>query len=492
MNGCRGVWGGWKLVVVMPLLSSACATPGYMTTELPQQVVRYDATVNEFVGRRSYAPDDSVRVVLADMNPFLHSYRVRVTESIIAETAPADFFRMALGLNFPDPTAVAVKDRVIGVNFASTLLTAQVLDNVRATQPSCPGAPAADEVATVEAHDRVASQAKEPVATAFRELASYTKSAEAMIRPHLTTLQSIHSREGILRDAGNSAVAEYRILAQRVSERTADLKARLPTFNARVRAYSKVANDLSRKYPACHEFDQYVIRSDALIVDTVQFASNLSVANALVASSTASAETIERTLQEPVGFRRAHLLGPFESSRTVRVGVERRSIRGDTAFRSVAETNLRFGDGRRFGIGAGLAFAYIADFSYGPVPGPSASGEPRYVIGVVEETRNRVAPVLSMSARVFGGGTGRLSSGTAILGATVTRSGGSTQPEFFLGVGPGLFDDRATISLGAYAGTQQQLGANVKLNEDIQEGGKVPVKRVMLLRPALVVSVRAY
>jgi len=175
-------------------------------------------------------------------------------------------------------------------------------------------------------------------------------------------------------------------------------------------------------------------------------------------------------------LRDEKFIGPFNDPTNVVVKVEFKGLNApdNEAFKPAAEAKLNFGGDKRFALSAGAAYGFVERPEYKPIlgferdaqgnviPGQTA---PVSVIGVTDNTKRRIGPILMLNTRLTNNADTNL---FFSFGITGTADNTGLNIDYLFGPSVNILDRKVFLTYGLYGGRVQRL------NEGLYLGLKVP------------------
>ncbi|MCP3959413.1 MAG: hypothetical protein GY719_16305 [bacterium] len=183
----------------------------------------------------------------------------------------------------------------------------------------------------------------------------------------------------------------------------------------------------------------------------------------------ANDQKMTKLLADTSKFHMTRVVGPYLDPTEVTLTAKSKKS-GDKTFPGTPDATavFSFGGRARFAISVGVAFSSLEGPEYDDITRfelePSGmrvlddDGEPKLgrVLGLVDDSENRVAPLLMLHTR-FAEGKGVFSAYHVSLGLTARVGTASSAVEYLVGVSASLAEERFFITLGGYYGRVETI-----------------------------------
>jgi hypothetical protein len=485
--------------------------PATKTTGADQvMTIRIDGTTGVAeIPRSRFEPAQRVRLVVANVNPFLFRYRIALDSAVIPEADVSQFFGAAdLGLKLPDVKKAA-------------------------------GAEVLGEVSTPPDAKRCEAPA---LWQALRtRAASVRTEVRSLLGTYGKTVAELRGIETVAR-ASTTMLYDARTTAPALQSSSLTLSQAL--YNGAATADQALGTELttlSKARDALLEED--AIRADVQIgpecddaslkrlpADTIAMQSRIRTLSAAASQLTRVATSLRSIATDSTRFRVVYLLPSYRTPFEVTVSIQRKradivgsgsvaeppavrdgdkkadegkaetaplrtiSTVDDDAYATLTAFALRMGGQSRFSIGAGIAFSSLTDRDY-PVlitKQPAPAGAPgdtiRRSVGAASTAYPRVLPMLMLSARLVGGPRAGLHT---TLGFAARSA--SEPPDLYFGASLAFIDSRVFAGAGVYVGRVRSLSKDYKASDALAPGVEsVPTFTETRARLGLVVGYRVF
>jgi hypothetical protein len=513
-------------ILVRILLISATAALALQSQSLsaqkpPVSHVR-DVTINAVTGLvtssgRTFGPADRIRLVIHEVNPFLHQYQIVVDSSVIPEANPAQFVNAAqLGFTLPAESPLESMTTT-STAVERTSATCQMRDPIQDAQRRYDA-----ELEQIRSALQVQDNWS---ATELKSIAAHRHALgeAALAMFNATTSADAVKAAAIALDTGH--VRRLREMQSGIDELTPALE----TLRRRMRMLDRERGTLFVDASCIDPVLASVAR------DTVDLTVNISVLKTGVTSLTPALLSLRSTYTDANRFRLVTLLPSHRRPSDLSITVRRKSVvpgpvapvnppknpeqpqttvtaiatssatatpavatakgAGDSeGYTTVAVVALRVGGKSRFSIGMAIANTRIRDTDY-PVlvqrqaaPTDAPGDTIRRSVGQASSDVSRITPMLTLSTRLWDWGP---TSVNAIIGAGPRST--TEAPDLFAGVSLSAWDDRLFASIGAYGARSRQLSADYKVGDVIpQSVSAIPTSTRSIVRPVFAIGFRVF
>ena len=478
-------------------LVAGCATvtrPASPPASYPSDATVQDLVIDALHPSASPSPQYSqnarVRIVVANVNPYLFKYRIVASDATWAEVSPAEFFTAILNGGLP---TVSAGEGVVKEGPAHELKFDYFTERGRIVPPQ--GCAVQEEPFVNEYKqllDSLLTQDRElndTVGKVRTEIGKYEQQGKAQ----LEIMHDITQPTATVREAAE----QNRILLSRTLAAVRPALDILPTsvtaFGQRVAKLDPLVATAREKFPNCVAFVDLTGHLLAMGRDTLVLRANANTLTHWRDTAETSLAFMNAVNPDPLRFSLIRVLNAYRSPTDVTIRVQRKAPSSDTTdFASIVQRTLNFGGLPRFSIGAGVAWTSLATEEYEArkIYSPSFQGRTDTVITAValkESAHNRVSPMLTLSTRLLGFNSTYADGVHATLGATLRKDGSSTAPEFLIGLGLSGLGQRIMVTGGEYFGRTQALVDGVSVGTRLP-GGSVPVDTRIIWEPAVMVS----
>jgi hypothetical protein len=427
-------------------------------------VVTIDARTGEVQGKKRFAKKDTVKVVLANKNPYLFKYQVTKTETAVDEKVLQSFVTSLSPLlsgqfGTPAPTGAPGATGATGATGTTPLSALAV--------PVCPTQP---EALALRKKIEDLEESIQKTEVELGNLGQETQSVETTL-----TTRVDNDRTGL-----TNAQAD----CQRLCTLTHDVK----DDKVFMSFPSQDAASINKK------LDQLGTDIDTLrqsiTTYVVRFRPGASCpfpAAALQAADTAAAKrkegiamvqkrvalepkvkpwqaSIQAVAADPTAFTAALTVGDYDQTTDVVVKVTRQGLGKDDKPTDLASVTLRFGAGPFFSLTGGIAYSHITKPQFAPTQGfprnrdgslVQPADTPARVIGT-SESANPVTPILMLNGRIKQLQWQDVGLHLS-LGITAKNTDNSTDIEYLVGLSVSGLDDRLFLTVGTYGWKRQAL-----------------------------------
>ncbi len=428
-------------------------------------------------GARRFQVDQRIRIVATNVNPFRYQVRIRAVPTVVREPAIIEFLKLLTGLtSIPgttetdaapaDKSYALIQELKFDVGVARAC-TGDALERVKRYQTETQQA----SKLAVEAIKQVGS-----VAARIDKLQARVKLLTDSLRMDIDATDAIRIGKMLSQLIETDAGQESAVLVKSETLRwTADslVAARMARSEEVLRASLACASEVS-----------------AIVGLLSEQAPRLATAKGTTAIASRTLEavqvigrTVAAIVDDPTNFIVVATIGGFARSTNVTVHVERRTAGTDVAWTEITSEQFVFGAGPRFGLGFGIAWnrivsrAYEVQRAYTTPSVPNGADSVRTVIGVKDEMRGRVSPMVMLDVELLPDGARAsaprwLRNARGLFGVSYVikeKRLAFENLEYLLGAGLTLAEDRVLVGGGMY------LGAQLSLPESLRVGQPVPL-----------------
>lgn len=475
-----------------------------------------DARTGQTLGAQRFRLDQTVRVVVHDINPFLYNYRLSVDRARIAEASPVEFFNAALGLKLTVP---------------STGEKSLIIPGTPKTRASCRVSKQAgrltEQLVVMDSVLRTRDAAiNAKIVSLQREAATADKAIQAALRVVFDATQdamAVHASAGAVDSAVVALDTVYLEKGNEIDSLSTDFEAGVGTFGA---LRKKGLAD----FPDCTDLKNLVAEMERqLAKDTLfQHSAREQIGNSRDRIAAMRA-VFEPAVTDPLRFYQTYTLPPRRQPTEAEVIVARRALPrvppsviartgrtaegsatdsapkaqsasaltpAETPFDTIARHRLVFGDDSHFTAAAGLVWGQIAERDYRTLveirPAGGGFADTITTVGYEKNTPGQTAPMLTLNTRVANlERRGWLVDGAHLVLGIGVAATLPTEPKFLLGTALSFFGERVFLNGGAMIGRTERLADGVSINSRLPRGvSNVPTVERVVARPAVALTFR--
>ena len=475
----------WSLVVVCFVVASttAHAQPGITLTPRREATLRFvmpptspdslriDALGTTNRDRAVYGAHAVVQLQLVNINPFLYRYRISMVAVPIVETAPADFFLAAFGVNLP--SKASSRDFFNAFNASDFTCGAD-------GDPK----PLNDDFHKLDVQSSKLHRVLDDAESEIDPLQTDAVLTQSVMKSPLSAAPDVYE-----------AAQDFVGLADQISnavDAAAKASAGIDDLIEGTAQLTQHALDFRKLHPNCTDIDAIIAETGKRSKDAQKLKDVRDALLKLQVNDNAAKTTAEIALKDGRNFYQVLQLGPYDDPQIDTIKIERKGVTADDKeYVPFTLKVLRFGSKRRLSFGAGIAYSELPVRQYQAVKRlfPAPLGRPddtlRTVVEVENDTDRRYSPMLTLSTRLFDASQTKwvgdyVSSVDAMLGATI-RKDVTTSAEFFVGGGIGLINDWVFVSYGLYIGSVTSL-AGTSVGAILPSGTTTPPTKTRLGR----------
>ncbi len=458
------------LSVATCVMAQAPATADTFTIDIRKADARLSA------GARRFRVDQRIRIEATNVNPFRSQVRIRAVATVVRETAIIEFLKLLTGLtSIPGTAGDAVAAQRSDNSIESLKFDA-------GTARTCTGS-ALERVKRYQTEAARASQLATLAITRVRDVAAHVDKLQAQMKLMTDSLRLDIDAAEVVRIG--RAVSQLIVTSSGHARAALAISEHLRTkADSAVTENVALAEEMRNASPAC------LSAIEAVVGPLAEQAPRLATAEGTIAIASKTLDavqvigaTVAAIVNDPANFIAVATIGGFSRNTNVTVHVERRTAGTDVAWTEVTSEQFVFGAGPRFGLGFGIAWsnivtrAYEVQKAYTAPPVVNGADSVRTVIGVKDETRGRVSPMVMLDVQLLR--EGALATKVPLLRTARGLFGVSyvikekrlafENLEYLLGAGLTFADDRVLVGGGMY------LGAQLSLPQSLGVGQPVPL-----------------
>ncbi len=435
---------------------------------------KIDAATGVTTVDRKYDPNEKVRIVIVNKNPFANNYKLVIQENELGEPALQRFISGA----FPFVNNIVGKQTAAGAGAPQAPQAGDPQATTKAKAP-CEGQLETVRKEITRADLEISNQDTQ-VQNELRGVVNSYTTLTSTIQPHIRIMAQEKIACATLKPKAEEFLslvdgAAGNIATQPIREKAGKLQEEIDTQRGRVRVYEEAIS------AACREASRAQIRHwqnqiSVTATNTAKVEAKLTEVETAIKSLKERRQVVEEVGSQAEAFYEVRHLRTFDSPTDVVVRLQARpqSSQKPEDFKDVTETvTLNFGGGPIFSVSAGIAFSQFEDRRYTRVQGlarssPGAEPAPpvQAVVGLEEDSDWRTTPLVLLHARFWESGGGRFAThGSFGLSAKVENN--DTAVEYLAGVSLS-FAKSWFMTGGFYYGEIERLAG------DLYEGAPLP------------------
>jgi hypothetical protein len=446
------------------------------TSPAPPGVLQYviNLVTGSGQGSNRYKTQDDVEIVFENKNPFLFDYQFKIKEEALPEPGLESFFKLFSASTTPALAALP-SATARGISDASENLE---FDCQQALQSEEVKKLSSQEKQLLEDYASLTAQTKE-ISKIFNELKGEIDVQEKKLRDPAAACPSV---------VGAASQIVAAIQKRFDPAASGNLNERITQLEKGLAELAKSIERQSLSIDAAHEILKGSECSRATIQKAVGgFETTLDLLKksldskdpkglrqALPDFQTAAKEAqdkakgISEVLQSSQNFRETRQVGNYDEITLVTITVDRKK-KDETAFPSspYIVKKLRFGGRQRFVLAAGAAFSSLDQIHHGIVQGVEldangdvvlVNGAPNVtrVVGIEEESSQRVSPLIMLHTRLFEGSSWNSGYHFSFGFAGSTANNG-IELEYLIGPSLSFAEERFFLTFGLYNGRTEEL-----------------------------------
>lgn len=440
----------------------------------PNGVFQYiiDLTDGSTQGKNRYKVEDEVEIVFENKNPFLFDYRFTIKEEALPEPDLATFFRL---FNTSPSAALVAAIPNTSVSDASLDIELDCQEVLSAEVQKL----TSQEDKLLKAQEALKTQSEE-IAKVFSELKGEIDVQEKKLQDTATPCRPLVEAASAIVAAVDKrfGAAAQDNLGQKVTQfekGVAELAKSIEQQSASIDDARKLLKEADCPRTIIQERLGGFATTLELLEKNLDSKDPKGLRKTLADFQTAAKEAqdkakgISEVLLREQNFRETRQVGNYDEITIVTITMERKK-KEETAFPAtpyLEPKKLRFGGRQRFALAAGAAFSPLDQIQHGIVQGVElneqgevvlVNGMPNFtrVVGVSEDSGQRVSPLILLHTRLFEGSSWNSGYHFSFGFAGNTANNG-LELEYLIGPSISFAEERFFLTFGLYNGRTEEL-----------------------------------